>query len=148
MVSLIWVAVGGTPGLLVLHGLQSLSVLASWLHSWDLVGRCMPCQDLGSSWLPEKPQLETLGAGPVPLLFPLRVPGGERTGPEVSFLAVIWGRWRQSGRGTGGRASGKACLPSPAPFVGQNNGPSWGLVPVCGLTGHRTTPACSRQPAP
>lgn len=37
--------------------------------------------------------------------------------------------------------------PSPAqpPFLEQNNRLSWRLVHICGQTGHKTAPACSRQ---
>lgn len=80
MVPLIWAAVGGTLGLLILLGLQSLPVLVSWLHSWDLVGFCVPYQDLTQWHLGSSNKLTVATAGdfrPVSLLFPLKLPGRE-----------------------------------------------------------------------
>lgn len=88
MVPLIWVAVGGTPGLLVLLVLQSLPVLVFWLHSWDLVSLCMSYQDrtqrhLGSLWLPNKLAVATAGDswGLCPFSFTSGSLGEREVGP-------------------------------------------------------------------
>ena len=111
-----------TPGLLLLLDFKGLPALVFWLHSWALVGLCVPRHsDLGvprgSLTSPLWLQLGTPGTCVLPLLFlfDLRVPGRERWVPEVIYVGKVCegatdkgpGGGVRAGRGTGGGTSGK-----------------------------------------